>query len=75
MNDDITHREIYERLVAVEGKVDALTESTKDVISAFQAARGAFVALEMLARLVKPLLWIAGVLIALGVFWDELVRH
>jgi hypothetical protein len=75
MNDDITHREIYERLVAVEGKVDALTESTKDVIYAFQAARGAFVALEMLARLVKPLLWIAGVLVALGVFWDELVRH
>lgn len=29
--NDITHREIYDRLVAVEGKVDALTESTKDI--------------------------------------------
>jgi hypothetical protein len=75
MNDDITHREIYERLVAVEGKVDTLTESTKDVVSAFQAARGAFVVLEMLSRLVKPLLWIGGVLVAIGVFWDELVRR
>jgi hypothetical protein len=33
MTEDITHREIYDRLVAVEGKVDALTESTKDVTS------------------------------------------
>jgi hypothetical protein len=38
MTEDITHREIYDRLVAVEGKVDALTASTKDVTAAFAAA-------------------------------------
>jgi hypothetical protein len=75
MNDEVTHREIYDRLAAVETKVDGLTADTRDVVAAFEAARGAFVVLETLSRLVKPLLWIGGVLVAIGVFWDDLVRH
>ena len=70
--NDITHREIYDRLVAVEGKVDALTESTKDVTSAFNAAQGAFKVLETLSRLAKPLLWLGGLLAAVVTFWDHL---
>jgi hypothetical protein len=58
--NDVTHREIYDRLVAVEGKVDALTESTKDVTAAFVAAQGAFKVLETFSKLAKPLLWIGG---------------
>ena len=69
--NDITHREIYDRLVAVEGKVDALTESTKDVTAAFAAARGAFVVLETLGKLAKPLLWLGGLLAAVVTFWDS----
>ena len=69
--NDITHREIYDRLVAVEGKVDLLTENTKDVTAAFAAARGAFVVLETLGKLAKPLLWLGGLLAAVVTFWDS----
>ena len=71
MTEDITHREIYDRLVAVEGKVDALTESTKDVTAAFTAAQGAFKVLETLSRLAKPLLWMGGCFVAFMAFWDH----
>ena len=72
MTEDITHREIYDRLVAVEVKVDLLTESTKDVTAAFNAAQGAFKVLETLSKLAKPLLWIGGLLAAVVTFWDHL---
>ena len=69
---DVTHREIYDRLVAVEGKVDALGESTKDVVKAFEAAQGAFTVLEWLAKAAKPLLWLGGLVAAVVTFWDHL---
>jgi hypothetical protein len=68
---DVTHREIYDRLVAVESKVDALTTSTKDVTAAFVAAQGAFKVLETLSRLAKPLLWLGGLFVAAVAFWDH----
>jgi len=71
MIEDITHREIYDRLVAVEGKVDALSNSTKDVTAAFAAARGAFVVLETLGKLAKPLLWLGGLFVAAAAFWEH----
>jgi hypothetical protein len=46
MAEEVTHAEIYERLVAVEGKVDCIQQNTKDVVDAFNAARGAFAVLE-----------------------------
>jgi len=58
--EDITHREIYDRLVEVESKVDKLDEKTDAVVNAFEAAKGAFTVLEFLGKLAKPLLWIAG---------------
>jgi len=69
--NDITHREIYDRLVAVEGKVDALGNSTKDVTAAFAAARGAFVVLETLGKLAKPLLWLGGLFVAAAALWEH----
>jgi hypothetical protein len=69
--NDITHREIYDRLVAVEGKVDALSNSTKDVTAAFAAARGAFVVLETLGKIAKPLLWLGGLFVAAAAFWEH----
>ena len=69
---DITHREIYDRLVAVEAKVDGIAGNTKDVVNAFAAAQGAFTVLETLSKLAKPLLWIGGLIAALVTFWDHL---
>ena len=71
MTEDITHREIYDRLVAVEVKVDALTERTADVTAAFAAAQGAFKVLETLSKLAKPLLWLGGLLAAIVTFWEQ----
>ena len=68
---DITHREIYDRLVAVEAKVDTIAGNTKDVVNAFAAAQGAFTVLETLSKLAKPLLWIGGLVTALVAFWDH----
>lgn len=66
MLNDITHREIYDRLVAVEAKVDVISTDTIAVVKAFEAAQGAFTALETLGKLAKPLLWIMGVVVAIA---------
>ena len=68
---DLTHREIYDRLVAVEEKVDKLNAETTEVVKAFSAAQGAFTVLEWIARAAKPLLWIAGVVTALSFMITE----
>lgn len=60
MEKDVTHREIYDRLVAVEVKVDRLNDSTAEVVSAFGAAKGAFLVLDWIAKIAKPILWVLG---------------
>jgi len=67
--EDISHREIYERLVAVEKKVDRVEENTKGMVTAFEAASGAFLVLEWMAKITKPLIivctFIAGIVISI----------
>jgi hypothetical protein len=58
--EDISHKEIYDRLVQVEQKVDKIDANTKDMVNAFNAASGAFTVLEWLAKAVKPILILAG---------------
>lgn len=72
---DVTHREIYDRLVAVETKVDALSTNTDGVVAAFAAAQGAFKVLETLSKLAKPLLWIGGLVAAIAVFIQDFKSH
>ena len=69
--EEVTHREIYDRLVAVESKVDKLNKETTEVVKAFSAAQGAFTVLEWIARAAKPLLWIAGVVTAFSFLISE----
>ena len=64
--NDVTHREIYDRLVAVEGKVDVIAGNTAAVVKAFDSAQGAFATLELLGKLAKPLLWVMGVVVAIA---------
>ena len=54
--EDVSHKEIYDRLVQVEQKVDKIDANTKDMVKAFNAASGAFTVLEWLAKAVKPIL-------------------
>lgn len=59
--DDVTHKQIYERLIAVETKVDHLDAKTTEVVTAFNAAKGAFLVLEWIGKIAKPILWMIGV--------------
>jgi hypothetical protein len=68
---EVTHKEIYERLIEVEAKVDKLSEDSKEVVAAFNAAQGAFIVLGWLASAAKPMLWIAGVLSAFSYMISE----
>lgn len=56
MEDQVTHKQIYERLCEVEAKVDQLDKNTQTVVAAFNAASGAFQVLEWIAKAVKPIL-------------------
>ena len=56
MKDEVTHEHIYDRLLAVESKVDNIEKNTEAVIKAFNAASGAFLVLEWVAKAVKPII-------------------
>ncbi len=73
--EEVSHKEIYERLCKVEDKVDKLTKDTEDVVSAFRAASGAFMVLEWLAKLAKPLLWIGGCVVAFAAIIHDYKKY
>ena len=59
MNEqEVSHKEIYDRLMAVEAKVDKVSNDTEDMVKAFNDAQGAFHVLEWLAKVAKPILWL-----------------
>ena len=72
---EVSHREIYDRLVALEAKVDRINDGTADVVRAFEAAQGAFAALEFLAKMAKPLMWIGALCTAIGIAWQNFRSH
>lgn len=72
---EVTHNEIYERLVEVEAKVDKLSTDTGGIIQAFQDAQGAFHVLELLAKIAKPILFIAGVATAIVAMLQDYRSH
>ena len=59
--EDVSHKQIYDRLCEVEQKVDEIDENTKGLVAAFKAAEGAFTVLNWLAQVAKPVLWVVGV--------------
>ncbi len=69
---DITHKEIYDRVVRLEEKVDRIDQNTDGMVAAFNAAQGAFTVLDWLAKLAKPILWIGGLGVAIVATWENL---
>jgi hypothetical protein len=65
--EEVSHKQIYDRLVAVESKVDKIDSNTQEVVYAFQNAKGAFIALDWLSRFAGKILKIVGFMAALGV--------
>jgi len=75
MENEVTHKQIYERLCEVEAKVDQLDKNTQTVVAAFNAASGAFVVLEWLARAVKPILVIGAFCGAIWLAIENKLHH
>jgi hypothetical protein len=71
---DVSHEQIYERLIAVEGKVDRIDNNTKGLVEAIDALDGAFKVLGWVASLAKPILWIGGVVMAAGAIWQTWLK-
>ena len=65
--EEVSHKDIYDRLVAVESKVDKIDNQTAEVVSAFQSAKGAFIALDWLSRFAGRIIKIGAFVTAVGV--------
>jgi hypothetical protein len=76
--EDVSHKQIYDRLVAVEQKVDKIDNNTQEVVAAFQNAKGAFVALDWIAKFSGKILKIVAFFSALGVastiIWERWIK-
>ncbi len=67
--ENITHVDILLRQVETEKalqelakEVAELKENTKNMVAAFNAASGAFIALEWLAKVAKPIIYLVGLI-------------
>jgi len=69
--NEISHQDIYERQLKIEKKVDCIEANTQEVVTAFKAAKGAFVVLDAIGKVAKPILWIVGVAGAIAILWGE----
>ena len=74
MEDQVTHKQIYERLLAVESKVDEIDKNTKGLVEAIHALDGAFKVLGWVASAAKPLLLIGGLVMAAGAVWQTWIK-
>ena len=74
MENEVTHKQIYDRLLAVETKVDEIDKNTKGLVEAIKALDGAFKVLGWVASAAKPILWVGGLIMAAGAVWQTLIK-
>ena len=71
---EVTHAQIYDRLVAVEAKVDTIDKNTSDLVGAIEAAKGAVKVLNWIASIAQPVLWVGGLILAAGAIWQTWIK-
>jgi hypothetical protein len=71
---DVSHEQIYNRLLAVEAKVDTIDKNTSDLVGAIEAAKGAVKVLNWVASIAQPVLWIGGLVLAAGAIWQTWIK-
>ena len=74
MTEEVTHKQIYDRLIAVETKVDDIDKNTKGLVEAIKALDGAFKVLGWIASAAKPILWVGGLIMAAGAVWQTWIK-
>lgn len=72
--EDVTHKQIYDRLVEVEKKVDDIDRNTIKVVEAFDSVQGAFTVLGWIAAAAKPILWIVAGATVVYTFVENVIR-
>lgn len=72
---EVSHAQIYERLIAVENKVDSIDKNTKGLVEAINAAQGAVKVLNWVASLAKPLMYLGLAITAIGIAWQNFKSH
>jgi len=72
---EVTHAQIYERLLAVETKVDTIDKNTSDLVGAIEAAKGAVKVLNWIASIAQPVLWVGGLILAAGAVWQTWIKR
>jgi len=71
---EVSHEQIYNRLLAVEAKVDAIDKNTSDLVGAIEAAKGAVKVLNWIASIAQPVLWVGGLIVAAGAIWQTWIK-
>ena len=74
MTQEVTHEQIYERLLAVENKVDSIDKNTSGLVEAMKALDGAFKVLGWIASAAKPILWVGALIMAAGAVWQTWIK-
>ena len=74
MTEEVTHSQIYERLLAVETKVDSIDKNTSGLVDALKALDGAFKVLGWVASAAKPILWAGALIMAAGAVWQTWLK-
>jgi len=74
MSNEVTHAQIYERLLAVENKVDSIDKNTSGLVDALKALDGAFKVLGWIASAAKPILWVGALIMAAGAVWQTWLK-
>jgi len=74
MTKEVTHEQIYERLLAVETKVDTIDKNTRGLVDAINALDGAFKVLGWIASAAKPILWVGALIMAAGAVWQTWIK-
>lgn len=72
--EEVTHNQIYNRLVVVENKVDEIDKNTKVLVEAFDAVQGAFKVLGWIASAAKPIIYIGSLIAAAGIAWQTFIK-
>ena len=60
--ENVTHEQIYERLCALETKVDEIDNNTKSLVDIMNSFQGAFKVMGWIGQAAKPILWVAALL-------------
>ncbi len=74
MENEVSHKQIYDRLLTVEAKVNDIDKNTKGLVEAIDAMQGAVKVLGWIASAAKPILWIGGLVVAAGAVWQSLIK-